>query len=183
MPPHVPSTTHEVGTQLPSETPPPPAVSRLHQHPPPNIDPRLGLLPLHSLSTTSREVGARLPSGTLPASSVSQHSPSIDPRLDSLPPHTAVSHEVGVQPPGTLSLTCSLTVPPPETNPNPEESDSDTEELDTDVAQAHDLDIDERSDDEDDRMAHELLRAPVMSQVTSSNPPVLSYGHQGFSVS
>lgn len=47
------------------------------------------------------------------------------------------------------------------------------------------LDIDERSDDEDDRAAHELLHAApsAMSIGSSPSPVVLPYNHQGFSVS
>lgn len=63
------------------------------------------------------------------------------------------------------------------------------EESNIDSTQNHGPDIDERSDDEDDCAAHELLRgAPMVTQVVASGPPmsdspVLSYNHEGFSVS
>ena len=144
------------------------------------------MLPPHTLSTTSHSV--QLPAETPPPPAVSQSRvrslPNIDPRLDFLPPPTPVSHEAGIRPPEALSPIRLSPVPPPETDPSSDTADSDAEELDTDLTLAHDLDIDERSDDEDDRAAHELLRAaPAVTQVIASDTPVLSYGHQGFSVS
>ena len=180
LPPHTPFTTsHNAGTQPASEILPPPTHSLA------NIDPHLRMLPPHALSTTSHSVW--LPAETPPPPAVQSHIrslPNIDPRLNFLPPPTPVSHEAGVQPPKALSPIRLSPVPPPETDPSSDTANSDAEELDTDLTLAHDLDIDERSDDEDDRAAHELLRAaPAVTQVIASNTPVLSYGHRGFSVS
>ena len=50
--------------------------------------------------------------------------------------------------------------------------------------QNHEPDIDERSDDEDDRAAHELLRAaPAVVQEFTDPLTILTYNHHGFSVS
>lgn len=170
----------------PKATLPPPTVSSPRQPFLPDADSRLGLLSPHTPSI-SHEVDPQLPPETPPPPVVSQSHqrslPNIDPRLDSLPPRTAIS-QIDVRPRRTVPPTRLPPLPPPEANPGSETSESDSEELDVELAQDHEPEIDERSDDEDDRAAHELLRAaPVTTPAVPSNPPVLSYGHQGFSVS
>lgn len=63
-------------------------------------------------------------------------------------------------------------------------SDPESDGSDADIAQDDDIDIDERSDDEDDRAAHEFLRSKVTmtNAFTKGSPAVLPYNHQGFSV-
>jgi hypothetical protein len=92
LPPHTPSTTQP------------------HQHPFPNINPRLGMLPPHTPSTTSHNIGIQPPSETLPPPSAMSQShqlslPNIDPRLSFFPLHAPVA----VRPP-------SETPPPPATS-------------------------------------------------------------------
>jgi len=65
----------------------------------------------------------------------------------------------------------------------PDSGDSGSE-VDSDSAQNDEPDIDERSDDEDDRMAHELLRAaPTVARDFADPLTILPYNHQGFTVS
>ncbi|KAF9786188.1 hypothetical protein BJ322DRAFT_1020281 [Thelephora terrestris] len=63
-------------------------------------------------------------------------------------------------------------------------TESDEDDSDADVGQDDDLDIDEASDGEDDRAAHELLRAaPTTTHILADGPPaILPYGHSGFAV-
>lgn len=63
-------------------------------------------------------------------------------------------------------------------------SDPESDGGDADIAEDDDLDINERSDDEDDRAAHEFLRSEptTTNAFTNGSPAVLPYGHQGFSV-
>ena len=74
--------------------------------------------------------------------------------------------------------------PPPSASQSPDLSGSESEESDADSRQNHEPDIDEQSDDEDDRAAHELLCAtPTVVRGLTANPTVLPYDHQGFAVS
>lgn len=60
---------------------------------------------------------------------------------------------------------------------------SDSDESDADVTQSNEPEIDEHSDDEDDRAAHEFLHAaPTATNLPTPSPEILPYNHQGFSV-
>jgi hypothetical protein len=60
----------------------------------------------------------------------------------------------------------------------------DSESEGSDVDRVHDLDVDERSEDEDDRAAHELLRAAPTAVLDPIDPrTILPYNHRGFAVS
>jgi len=148
---------------------PPPTIA-LHprQESLPNIDPRLGFStprppPTPSSPIRHHEAPAQLPSKP---SYVTRHS-SPQP-FENMP----------------LTYPPPVYIPPPSASLSPDPSSSDPEESDTDGEQNHELDIDERSDDEDDRVAHELLRAtPMVAQGLTSDPTLLPYNHQGFAVS
>ena len=62
-------------------------------------------------------------------------------------------------------------------------SDLDSDRSDGDV-ELDDVDIDERSDEEEDHATHKLLRAaPIATDVLADNPQaILPYNHHGFAV-
>lgn len=63
-------------------------------------------------------------------------------------------------------------------------SRSDSESEGSDIDGMHEPDVDERSDDEDDRAAHEFLQAaPTTAEELNDPQAVLPYNHQGFAVS
>ena len=66
----------------------------------------------------------------------------------------------------------------------PDLSESDQEGSDVDSVEDLELDIDERSDDEDNCATHEFLRAVLTAIQDPINDPsaVLPYNHQGFAV-
>ena len=141
-------------------------MSQQYQHLP-DVNPYLGF-PSQRLSNVSRE--ARFQSSSENSSPtrlpfISAHSLTHIPPLVSPPPLTRI--------------------PLPETNSSSHLSDSECGENDSDDPRTYEPEIDERSEDEDDRVAHQLLRAamPVVTPVVTNNPPILSYNHEGFSVS
>jgi hypothetical protein len=186
LPPSIPSPvipspfSHEVGVQPPLQRQQSLAIADPQlgflpsQQSLPNMDPRLDFLPPYIPSTVSCEVGFRPPSETAsstPLPLIQVPSFIQAPLLMSVP-------QLAPIPPLTL-------VPaPPGTNLSSNLGDSDSEGSDADIPQTHELDIDKRSDDEDDRTTHQLLRAVEVEtpQTVTSDSPILSYGHQGFSV-
>ena len=146
--------------------PPPPATPPPRQEPLPNIDPRLGFFTPHPPSTPS-PILPQLNTLTQPLSSHttrrSPPQPFITPPSIHLPPSYP---------------------PPPNMDPTPGLDDSGSEVDDGDGVQNPESDIDERSDDEDDRAAHKLLRAaPIVTQDFADPLTVLPYNHRGFAVS
>ena len=147
---------------------PPPVTLQPCQQLLPNIDPRLGFFvpspsPTSLSPTHHHEAPAQLP---LEPSYVTHRS---SPQLSAigLPTHS---------PP--------VYAPPPNTSPSADLNGSDSEGSVADGGQNHELGIDEQSDDEDDRAAHELLcAAPIVGQNLTNTPAVLPYDHQGFAVS
>lgn len=154
----------------PKATLPPPPTSPpcvdAEMEPLPHIDPRLGFLPPQPpatlLSISPRcEAASQLPS-------VSQ-----TPRYRSLQPSAT-------PPPAHLPLAC---LPLSSADSTPDLSDSDSDASNNGDGQGHYSNIDEHSDDEDDRAAHELLRAaPVVVQDPANPSAILPYGYQGFAV-
>ena len=167
---------------------PPAVVSQQRQrtgHSLPNTDPRLGFM----RPTTSHEVRSQLP--PTPAMPI-QSPPILTSSFVQAPPFGSATQPIPI--PSPLRI-YPLIPAPSETTPNHDLGDSEFEDSESDGQQAGGLDIDEQSDGEDERVAHQLLSAaPVeVRAVTStplvemragaSNPSVLSYNHAGFSVS
>jgi len=148
----------------PKTAPPPPATPQPCQEPLPNIDPRLGFLTPRPQFTLS----PLLPQHEAPTQPLSLHATRYSsPHLSVTPPTR--------QPPAHPPL--------PGVGLTPELDDSGSDDSDADGIQNHEPDIDERSDDEDDRAAHELLRATPTAVHDSVDPlTILPYNHQGFVV-
>ena len=139
-----------------------------HQELLPNIDPRLGFL-------TSHPPAIRL-SPPPP--------PNIPAHLSTTPPQPAQHLP---QPPAITSSTRlqNISTPPPAIDPGVDSSDSELEGDDPETAHDQDLDIDEISDNEEDRAAHKLLQStPIVAQEPPNGPlSTLPYSHHGFAVS
>jgi len=152
----------------PKATLPPPVASQPRHQSLPTIDPRLGFLAPHPPFTPSSPAPRRM----VPAQ-----------------PTSELPHTTYYPPPQLFAATLpgpspSVYTPLPTTGPDPVPSESESDGGDADGAQNHEPDIDERSDDEDDRAAHELLRAVPMAARDVTNPlTILPYDHQGFAVS
>ena len=169
--------------------PSPETASQQRQQSFPTTDPRLGFL---APPTTPRQTPSAIPR-QIPSTIAHQISPVIEAVIPSpeIAPPTRLSRI-----PAPRLVLAPRPIPAPRLAPATQlnESESEFEGSDIDGMQNYEPDIDERSDDEDDRAAHELLRQTpvVMPAVTStpgvtpavtSVPPVLSYNHDGFSVS
>ena len=150
---------------VPKATLPLPVAQQPCQEPLPNIDPRLGFFTPQPQPTLS----PIQPQHEAPIQPLSPRGPRY-----SSPPSTIPSPSQ--QP---------IAYPPlPDVVSTPELDDSGSDDDDADGAQIHEPDIDERSDDEDDRAAHELLRAAPATAHDFANPlTLLPYNHQGFAVS
>jgi hypothetical protein len=128
--------------------PPPPTTLQPRQQLLPNIDPRLGFLTPHPPPT--------------PLSPIHRHMAPVQPHPD--PSYT--THHSSPQPTTTILPTH---LPPiyaalSNTSSSSDSSGSDSEGNDGNSGQNFEPSINEQSDDEDDRMAHELLHAtPVVA--------------------
>lgn len=161
-----PIPSHEVGFQPPSDTLPPAAMSQRYQCPP-GINPYLGIPPQH-LPGVSHEAEFQ------------SSSENASPTRPSFIPAHSLTHV-----PSLVSPAPFTRVPLPEINSSSHVTDSECEENDSDDPRTYEPEIDEQSEDEDDRRAHQLLQAtmPVTTPVITNSPSVLSYNHDGFSVS
>jgi hypothetical protein len=141
-----------------------------------NIDPRLGFFPP---STPLSHVP--------PLRAPPQPTPSLLPRVQRVSPQPLVtvppvrSSPVIVPP---IRSSPALT-PPSDANLVHDPSDPESDGSNPNAGQSDEPDIDELSEDEDDRAAHRLLRAtPITAGApVHSSPANLPYNHQGFSVS
>jgi len=152
--------------------PPPAPLQPCHQ-PLVNIDPRLGFLtPHHPPTPLSPILHHGVPPQLLAESQHTTYYPSPQPLAATPSIHHPSVPTTPLMPPATVS------------RPSPDLGDSESEGSDTDHAQTHEPDIDERSDDEDDRAARTLLRStPTVMQDVIDPLTILPYNHQGFAVS
>ena len=118
--------------------------------------------------------------------------PILTPSFVQAPPFGSASQPIPL--PSPLRIYPLIPVPS-ETNSGHNLSESESDESENEGLHAGEPEIDERSDGEDERAAHQLLSAapvdvpagtsnpPVEMRPVTSNPSALSYGHEGFSVS
>ncbi|KAF9780419.1 hypothetical protein BJ322DRAFT_1220931 [Thelephora terrestris] len=166
---------------------PPPTASQPCEQLFSNIDPRLGFSqpPSTPSSPISPPQALAQPTSRLspyPAQPLSSPPVAVSPAFLSHAPTPSFN---SLSPPSvTASPARPSRAPTPSfDNSDHHLSDPESDGGDADIAQDDDIEIDERSDDEDDRAAHEFLRSEptATNPFANGSPMVLPYSHQGFS--